>query len=320
MSINHIQFQPGLTLSEFYRLYGTEAKCYRAFYRWRWPHGFRCPACNARARSRFRRAGVVYYQCRACRHQTTLSAGALLEGTKLALRIWMQALYLLTSTKTNVSTLELKRDLGINYKSAWRLKHKIMQAMTEREESRKLNGFVQMDYAYLGGERNGGKAGRGSENKQPILIAVQTDAEHKSVLYAVIEPIRAFDNASLDDWIARRLEPGCEVYSDGLGCFRRLEEAGHAHTTLVTGGRRAATETSGARWVNTVLSNTKRALDGVYHAVRQAKYARRYLAEAAYRFNRRFRLREMLPRLATALMRCKPCPEPILRAARNFLG
>ncbi len=42
MSINHIQFQPGLTLSEFYRLYGTEAKCYRAFYRWRWPHGFRC--------------------------------------------------------------------------------------------------------------------------------------------------------------------------------------------------------------------------------------------------------------------------------------
>ena len=140
------------------------------------------------------------------------------------------------------------------------------------------------------------------------------------MLYAVIEPIRAFDNASLDDWNARRLEPECEVYTDGLSCFRRLEEAGHAHTTLVTGGRRAATETSGARWVNTVLSNTKRALDGVYHAVRQAKYARRYLAEAAYRFNRRFRLREMLPRLATALMRCKPCPEPILRAASNFLG
>ena len=60
MRINHIQFQPGLTLSEFYRLYGTEAKCHRAFYRWRWPHGFRCPACNARAHSRFRRAGVVW--------------------------------------------------------------------------------------------------------------------------------------------------------------------------------------------------------------------------------------------------------------------
>ncbi|KPL48759.1 transposase, partial [Xanthomonas axonopodis] len=125
----------------------------------------------------------------------------------------------------------------------------------------------------------------------------------------------------------RRLEPGCEVYSDGLACFRRLEEAGHAHTSLDTGGGRAATEVQGARWLNVVLGNVKRAISGTYHAVRQAKYARRYLAEAAYRFNRRFRLEQMLPRLATgdwrlatALMRCKPCPERVLRMASNFHG
>ncbi|MEB1370855.1 transposase, partial [Xanthomonas campestris pv. campestris] len=62
-----------------------------------------------------------------------------------------------------------------NYKSAWRMKHKIMQVMAERESTRKLAGFVQIDDAYLGGERNGCKAGRGSENKQSFLIAVQTD-------------------------------------------------------------------------------------------------------------------------------------------------
>ncbi|AJQ86274.1 hypothetical protein XOCgx_0657 [Xanthomonas oryzae pv. oryzicola] len=108
--------------------------------------------------------------------------------------------------------------------------------------------------------------------------------------------------------------------TDGLACFRRLEEAGHAHTTLDTGGGRAATEAAGARWVNVVLGNLKRAISGVYHAIAQGKYARRYLAEAAYRFNRRFRLPEMLPRLATAMMRCKPCPEPVLRMASNFHG
>ena len=86
------------------------------------------------------------------------------------------------------------------------------------------------------------------------------------------------------------------------------------------GGGRAATEVAGARWVNVVLGNLKRAISGTYHAVKQAKYARRYLAEAAYRFNRRFRLRETLPRLATAMMRCKPCPEPRLRIASNFHG
>ncbi|OLK77685.1 hypothetical protein IXO1221_18905 [Xanthomonas oryzae pv. oryzae] len=69
-----------------------------------------------------------------------------------------------------------------------------------------------------------------------------------------------------------------------------------------------------------VLGNLARAISGVYHAIAQGKYARRYLAEAAYRFNRRFRLCEMLPRLATAMMRCKPCPEPVLRAASNFHG
>ena len=89
---------------------------------------------------------------------------------------------------------------------------------------------------------------------------------------------------------------------------------------METDGGRAATQVPEARWVNVLLSNLKRAMGGVYHAILQAKYARRYLAEAAYRFNRRFRLKEMLPRLAIALMRCKPCPEPILKAASNFHG
>ena len=162
MGINRVQFQPGLSMSEFIHRYGTEAKCYRALYKWRWPEGFRCPACAGRARSRFRRGDAIYYQCRACRHQTTLTAGTLFEGTKLPLRTWMLAMHLLTSTKTNLAALELMRHLGVNYKTAWRLKHKVMQAMSEREDSRKLQGFVQLDDAYLGGERNGGKPGRGS--------------------------------------------------------------------------------------------------------------------------------------------------------------
>lgn len=242
------------------------------------------------------------------------------EGTKLPLRTWMLALHLLTSTKTNMAALELMRHLGANYKSAWRIKHKIMQAMLEREEPRQLEGFVQIDDAYLGGERNGGKPGRGSDNKQRFVIAVETDQDLERPRFAVIEPVKSFDNHSLQDWVARRLAPEAEAYTDGLGCFRRIGEAGHAHTVLETGGGRAATEARGTRWVNIVLSNLKRALDGVYHSISQAKYARRYLAEAAYRFNRRFRLLDMLPRLAVAKMRCKPCAEPTLREGTNFHG
>ncbi len=135
-------------------------------------------------------------------------------GPKLPLRTWMLALHLLTSTKTNMAALELMRHLWVNYKTAWRMEHKIMQVMAEREATRKLSGCVQIDDAYLGGERNGGKAGRGSENKQSFLIAMQTDAAFTSPRCVVIEPVRSFDNASLKDWTARRLAPECKVYTD----------------------------------------------------------------------------------------------------------
>ena len=103
MSINAVQFQSGLSMSEFIDRYGTEAKCYRALYKWRWPEGFRCPKCDVRARSRFRRGAAVYYQCSGCRHQTTLTAGTLFASTKLPLRTWVLALHLLTATKTNLA-------------------------------------------------------------------------------------------------------------------------------------------------------------------------------------------------------------------------
>lgn len=245
-------------------------------------------------------------------------SGTLFEATKLPLKTWFLAIHLLTSTKTNMAALELMRHLGVTYRTAWRLKHKVMEAMMQREESRRLSGLVQIDDAYLGGERNGGKRGRGSENKQAFVMAVETDATLEHPRYAVIEPVITFDNPTMAEWAQRRLAPEAEAFSDGLGAFRRFAEAGHAHTVLETEGGRAATEVKGARWVNVVLSNVKRALDGVYHSVKQRRYARRYLAEAAYRFNRRFRLREFVPRLLRAMVLCTPCPEPLLRQATNF--
>lgn len=320
MAINPIQFQRGLSLNQFLHAYGTEPKCYRALYKSRWPQGFRCPCCGERRRSRFRRDGRVYYQCRQCRHQTTLTSGTLFEGTRLPLTTWMLALYLLTSTKTDLSALELMRHLDVNYKAAWRIKHKVMQAMAEREAPRRLDGFIQLDDAYLGGERNGGKTGRGAPGKQAFVVAVETDADLEHPRYAVLEPVRTFDNIALVDWCQRRLAPEAEVYSDGLACFARCIDEGHAHTVLVTDGGRAACEVRGARWVNVVLANVKRAISGRYHAIKQGKYARRYLGEAQYRFNRRFRLAEMLPRLMRAMMLCNPWPELALRAAGNFHG
>jgi len=96
-------------------------------------------------------------------HQTSLRAGTVFDNTKLPLTQWFLAIYLLTQSKTNMAALELARHLGVCYRSAWRMKHKLMEVMRERETSRRLDGFVEIDDAYLGGECNGGKRGRGSQ-------------------------------------------------------------------------------------------------------------------------------------------------------------
>lgn len=89
---------------------------------------------------------------------------------------------------------------------------------------------------------------------------------------------------------------------------------------LETGGGGAATQVNGARWINALLGNLKRAISERYHAIQQAKYARRDRAEAAYRFNRRFRLRDRLPRLLRATVVCAPGTEPDLRFTSKCLG
>ena len=177
MSINHVQFQKGLSLDEFIGRYGTEEACQEAVYKMKWPTGFYCPGCGCKSHCQLSRG---HYQCNRCHHQTSLTAGTIFQGTKLALSKWFLAMYLLTQHKKGVSALQLSRDLGVNYKTAWSIKHKLMQTLLERQREKKLQGRVEMDDAYLGGEHSG-KRGRGSENKYPFIAAVETTEDGKPI-------------------------------------------------------------------------------------------------------------------------------------------
>ena len=160
MAINRVQFQKGLSMAEFMDQYGTEQKCHAALVASRWPDGFRCPQCGDARHGSFVRQARQYWQCRRCRHQSTVTAGTIFEATKLPLTRWFLAMHLLTQAKNNVSALELKRHLGVRYKAAWLMKHKLMRAMGAREAHKpKLEGRVEIDDAYLGGERSGGLNG-----------------------------------------------------------------------------------------------------------------------------------------------------------------
>ena len=150
MAMSRIQFQAGLSLPEFIQLYGTEENCEAALEQARWPEGFRCPRCECKEHGLIHGRRHKRYQCRSCRHQATLTAGTILEATKLPLTTWFLAFYLVGQAKTGISSLALRRHLGVNYRTAWLVHNKIMQAMKERDGAYVLRGKVQVDDAYLG--------------------------------------------------------------------------------------------------------------------------------------------------------------------------
>jgi hypothetical protein len=312
MAMNRVQFQRGLSMAKFMDQYGSEEQCEAALIASRWPQGFACPACGGPASCSFRCQGRLYWQCASCRHQCSVISGTIFESTKLALTRWFLAMHLLTQAKNNVSALELMRHIGVSYPTAWLVKHKLMEVMRLREDTRRLTGRVEIDDAYLGGEHSGGKTGRGSENKVPFIAAVQTTESGQPVLACFAQA--PFTKEAVEDFAAKSLVRPLTVVSDGLGCFTAAERAG-VHQRFVTGGGKASVKLPQFQAVNTVLSNLKTAMAGTYHAIDFAKYAHRYLAEVQYRFNRRFDLSTILRRLVRVATITAPRNRVFIRGA-----
>ncbi len=313
MAMNRIQFQHGLSMPDFLKDYGTEAQCEQTLEAVRWPSGFFCPRCGNAAHYVVRDGVRKVFQCNACRHQASLIAGTIFQSTKLPLTIWFLAIYLVSQAKTGLSALALKRQLGVSYPTAWLIQHKLMQVMAEREDRYVLGGTVQVDDAYLGGERSGGKVGRGSENKVPFVAAVSLGNDGHP-LRVRLTPVPGFTLKAISAWAKDALAPDSTVVSDGLACFGAVTDAGCLHYPTVMAGRKPK-DVPAFKWINTLLGNLKTSLSGCYHAFDFRKYAARYLAAFCYRFNRRFDLRVVHQRLLVAAASSTPHPMRIIRLA-----
>lgn len=314
MSKHQVQFQKGLSLIDFLSEYGTEEQCHSALYRWRWPNGFNCPECGHAECCEI--ATRQLYQCSRCHYQASVISGTIFEATKLPLTTWFLGIYLLTQTKNGVSALELRRQLGITYNAAWRMKHKLMQVMKERDDHQPLEGVIQLDDAYWGGERRGGKRGRGAPGKSPFLAAVATNGEGHPIAMRLTK-VKGFRKEEISRWARKHLQASCVVVSDGLSCFDGVKQAGCKHEAIVTGGGSASVTLEAFTWINTMIGNVKNSIHGSYHAINE-KHLPRYLAEFCYRFNRRFKLEEMIPRLGYVAVRTPPMPARLLKLAEDW--
>ena len=269
------------SLAEFQDRFSTEEDCRRYLVACRWPDGFHCPRCGGPDAREL--AGRPLLQCRACRHQTSVTAGTVLHRTHVPLRLWFAAAYLVTTHAPGFSAVQLQRQLGLaRYETAWTMLRRLRRAMLRPERDR-LSGVVEVDEAYVGGVEEARGGGRRRESAKSIVVgAVEVRGRGSGrIRLAVAEDLSA---ASLAAFVEASVAPGSVVLTDGWQGYAPLRHAYDHRPSTVGGDPRNAAKLLPR--VHRTFSNPKTWLKGTHHGV-GAKHLPHYLDEFVFRLNRR---------------------------------
>lgn len=260
-----------MNLLEFQEQFPNEEACEAYLIRMRWPEGFACGNCQGKSAwyIQSRRS----FQCSFCDHQESITANTMFHRTRTPLREWFLAIYLICESKKGISALELAHHLGMrDERRAIRLKERIQQAMTERNQRYLLQEFVEMDEAFMGGKGN----------KTPVLVGVSVDENDapKFVRFQVLPDLKA---NSIESAAKTLISPSADVVSDGHRSHNHLDTYFNEHIQCIQ--REPKDSKEYLPWVHILISNAKRFLGGTHHSV---KHLQGYLEEFSWRFNRRF--------------------------------
>lgn len=298
-------------LLDFQKQFPDEKSCVEYLIRMRWPEKVLCLSCG-KDKLDFIRSKRAF-ECRACHKQVYLTAGTIFDKSRLPLRKWFWAIFLMATSKKGVSMLYLQRQLGIrSYRTVWLMGHKIRQAMTQRDAQYSLKETVQADEIYIGGRQPLPRLREYGTNKTPFLIMVE---ENKNSMprFVSFEELESIYDQHLIPALRKRVQKGSSLKTDGGGSYVHASKEGYyQHKRSIY--RKDTTKTQDhLRWVHTLTSNLKRFLVSTYHGV-NPRYRRAYLAEFAYRFNRRYWPYQAFDRLLYACLNSKPVTLPALKA------
>jgi hypothetical protein len=299
------------TLLDFQNQFPDEAACEQYLFRWRWPNGFHCPRCSERGAWRLRRR--LLYQCKSCRYQASVTAGTAMHRSKLALRTWFWAIFLVGRHKKSISALQLQSDLGLgSYRTAWLLLHKIRACFDEREDF-PLRGEVEVDETLVGACMKGDRPGKDPGHKSIVVAGVELRERSMGSLRMAHVPDYTSD--SLAGFVRRHVAKGSHVHTDGWAAYDCLSREGYRRSETISshqprGGRHVLSMTS----IHTVFGNLKTWLTGRFHGV-SPKYLPAYLAEFTYRFNRRSSPSNLFGWVARRLMQRSALTLTALQAA-----
>ena len=277
------------TVHDFFRCFPDDDACLDYLMKVRYGMTLDCPQCSKHAKfHRLHKRPV--YSCQWCGYQISPMEGTPFERTHTPLTKWFYAMYLFTTSRHGVPAKELQRQLGVTYKTAWRMGHEIRKHMAKTDGDDGLSGHIEVDETMIGGRRSGGKRGRGAPGKTVVFGMV---ARHGDMITRVVENVK---RKTLEAHILENVMRGSRISSDELSSYAKLSRHGYRHEAV----KHSADEwVRGDTHVNTAegfWSQIKRSIRGTHIHVSR-KHLPKYLGEFEFRWNLRHKPETMFARL-----------------------
>jgi transposase-like protein len=259
--------------------------------RLRWPEGPSCPHCGGTEVYRLTpkatstkpgRKGLL--KCKYCRKQFTVTVKTIFEASHIPLSIWLKAIYLLCSSKKGMSAHQMHRMLGITYKSAWFMCHRIRYAMEQGPITDKMSGIIEADECYIGGKRHDGSEKSGHpgpfSNKAPVFALVQRGGKVRAM------PMERVTAENLRSALRENVEPTSRIMTDDSILYTNVKKDFASHESVNHSQKEYARGDVTTNTVEGFFGILKRGINGIYHHVGK-KHLHRYLSEYEFRYNGR---------------------------------
>lgn len=275
------------TISDFRKRFPTDDSCLDEIFQHRYGSLKECPSCKKAAR--FHRVSTRRcYACQWCGYQLYPTKGTPFEKTSTPLALWFYVIYLMTATRSGVSAKEVERQLGVTYKTAWRMCHQVRLLMGVKDGT-VLTGHVEVDETYNGGKRKG-KRGRGAAGKSVVFGMLQREGEIRAEVVANVKRV------TLMPILEQNVVKGSRVSSDELRSYTGLSAAGYQHGSVNHSAKQFVNGDDHTQSIEGFWSRLKLSIRGTHvHVSKQ--HLQKYVDEFAFRFNQREEPANMFDRL-----------------------